>query len=189
MPTTKEAGPSFRRIYLIGYMGSGKSTVGRRLASRLGCPFIDLDACIEQREGKTVAEIFATHGEEYFREKERDCLREVSENTGNAVISVGGGTPCFFDNMDYMNARGVTVYLKLSPAALLSRLRPGLAKRPLLAGKNEQELLEYIGENLAKRECYYSRAQITADGVGTHLDDMVRRIAAVLEINNNIEYD
>ncbi len=146
------------RIFLIGYMGSGKTTIGKLVAKRLGYGFVDMDAHIEEKEFKSVAQIFAEKGEEQFRVMEQKCLHEVAEFE-NVVISTGGGAPCFFDNIDYMNSHGVTIYLKLTPAELAARLELSHAnKRPLLANRKGKELEDFIAEGLSKRELYYNRA-------------------------------
>ena len=146
-------------IFLIGYMGSGKTTLGRMLAPRLNMSFIDLDAFIEQRHFKTISQLFEEKGEDEFRKIEHNALLEVSyfENT---VISTGGGAPCFFDNMDIMNANGLTVYLQLSPQKLLRNLKKGKAKRPLIKNKNDEELLHFIEENVEKRKLFYEQAKL-----------------------------
>lgn len=151
-----------KRIILIGYMGAGKTTVGRQLAMNLGLQFYDLDWYIEMRYHTTVAKIFAEKGEEGFRELERNMLHEVAEFE-NVVLSCGGGTPCFFDNMEYMNSLADTVYLKARPEVLAMHLKMGKVERPLIKGKTEEELLEYITESLAKREPYYTQAKHTLD--------------------------
>ena len=148
------------RIILIGYMGAGKTTVGKALAKDLGLMFYDLDWYIETRMHKTVAQIFEERGEEGFREIERNMLHEVAEFE-DVIISCGGGTPCFFDNMDYLNQQGDTVYLQCSPEVLAKHLRMGKGVRPLLLGKNDEQLMAYIREHLAEREPFYSRARHT----------------------------
>lgn len=147
-------------IFLIGFMGSGKTTLGRPLASRLGYEFLDLDKVIEEGEGATVGEIFAARGEEYFRTLERRYLQDIIVHGGNAVVSTGGGTPCFNGNMELMNTNGITVYLKLSPGMLADRLMAARVCRPLLAGKSPEELLQYIVDTLAVREEHYERANV-----------------------------
>lgn len=147
-------------IFLIGFMGSGKTTLGRPLASRLGYDFLDLDKVIEEGEGFTVGEIFAARGEEYFRTLERRYLQDIIVHGGNAVVSTGGGTPCFNGNMELMNTNGITVYLKLSPGMLADRLMAARVCRPLLAGKSPEELLQYIVDTLAVREEHYERANV-----------------------------
>ena len=153
---------SFRRIILIGYMGAGKTTIGRALAKQLGLPFYDLDWYIENRRRKKVAQIFQEVGEEGFRQIEHNMLHEVAEFE-DVVISCGGGTPCFFDNIDYMNSQGQVVYLKCQPEVLYGHLLMSKNERPLLKGKSPEELIAYITEQLKVREPYYSKAHYTLD--------------------------
>ena len=150
------------RIILIGYMGSGKTTVGRQLALALGISFYDLDWYIEMRFHRTVAQLFAERGENGFREMERNMLHEVAEFE-DVVLSCGGGTPCFFDNMAYMNSMAETVYLKANPEVLAMHLKMGKVERPLIKGKSENELLEYIRESLQYRESFYTQAKHILD--------------------------
>ena len=151
-----------QRIILIGYMGAGKTTVGKALAKELGLQFYDLDWYIESRMRKTVPQIFAERGEEGFRLVERNMLHEVAEFE-DVVISCGGGTPCFFDNIDYMNGQGDVVYLKATPDVLYRHLKMGKTERPLLKGKSEEELKAFIGEQLCRREPFYTKARHTLD--------------------------
>ena len=146
------------RIFLTGYMGSGKTTLGRALAAEIGIPFIDLDHYIESRYCKTIAQLFAEKGEEGFREIERRMLHEVGEFE-DVIISTGGGTPCFFDNIEYMNAQGTTVYLDVPVERLHIRLNIARNKRPLIKDKNDEELMTFIIEQLEKRAPHYSKAQ------------------------------
>ncbi|MBO4314628.1 MAG: shikimate kinase [Prevotella sp.] len=150
------------RIIIIGYMGAGKTTVGRALAKDLGVPFYDLDWYIQNRMRKTVKQIFDERGEEGFRIIERNMLHEVAEFE-NVVLSCGGGTPCFFDNMDYMNQQGETVYLKATPEVLYGHLKIGKSVRPLLLNKTPDEVQAFIREQLAYREAFYSKAKNTLD--------------------------
>jgi shikimate kinase len=152
-------------IFLIGFMGCGKTTLGRKLASRLGYDFIDLDHAFEKQEGMTIAEYFSSFGEGSFREKESTLLKQTIYPK-RAVISTGGGLPCFFDNMEWMNAHGKTIYIKLSPKTLADRLEHEKHKRPVLNGRNETELIDFIEEKLSERDKFYSRAKIIADGIG-----------------------
>ena len=151
-----------KRIILIGYMGAGKTTLGKSLARHLGLEFIDLDWYIENRFHQSVSQLFATRGEEGFRKIEQNMLHEVAEFE-DVVISAGGGTPCFFDNMEYMNQQGLTVYLKATPEILRTHLRMGKQKRPLIAQKNDEELDIFIRESLDKRESYYNQAHLIFD--------------------------
>ncbi len=145
------------RIILIGYMGSGKTTLGKALSKDLGLPFFDLDWYIENRFCRTVSQLFAERGEDGFRQLERAMLHEVAEFE-NVVIAAGGGTPCFFDNIDYMNRQAQTVYLKTTPEVLFKHLHMGKQKRPLLSGKTDEEMRAYIVESLAHRAPFYEKA-------------------------------
>jgi shikimate kinase len=151
-----------RRIILIGYMGSGKTTIGRALSKETGMMFYDLDWYIENRMRKTIAQIFAERGEEGFRKTEHNMLHEVAEFE-DVIISCGGGTPCFFDNMDYLNQQGDVVWLKATPEVLYRHLLMGKGERPLLKGKTPEELIDYITRHLAEREPFYSQARHILD--------------------------
>ena len=150
------------RIILIGYMGAGKTTIGKALSKELGVVFYDLDWYIESRMRKTVSQIFAERGEEGFRKIEYNMLHEVAEFE-DVIISCGGGTPCFFDNMDYLNQQGQVVYLKADPEVLYKHLMMAKTERPLIKGKSHDELLTFIQEQLEKREPFYSKARYTLD--------------------------
>lgn len=173
------------RIILIGYMGAGKTTVGKALAADLGVPFYDLDWFITTRYRKSVPEIFAESGEEGFRELERRMLHEVAEFE-DIVLSCGGGTPCFFDNLEYMNSLADTVYLKAKPEVLAMHLRMGKGKRPLLEGKSPEELETFISEMLVTREPFYSKAKYTLDvsllDTSTKIHESVKLIKDLLKI-------
>lgn len=148
------------RIILIGYMGAGKTTLGRALADEFGLTFIDLDHFIEERFHKSIRDIFAEQGESEFRRIEQRMLHEVAEFE-DVVISTGGGTPCFFDNIDYMNQMGTTVYLNVPVERLFIRLSIARKQRPLIKDKNDAELHNFIEEQLALREPYYKKAHHT----------------------------
>jgi shikimate kinase len=159
-----------QRIFLIGFMGSGKTAMGKLLAKRHGLTFIDLDSYIENKYRRTVAQIFAENGESGFREIERNCLREVAEFE-DVVIATGGGAPCFFDNMDFMNQCGETIYIHLTPEHLSERLSSSRAGvRPLLRDKTGEELQQYISETLQKREPYYLRAKRIIEGTDEEIE-------------------
>lgn len=150
------------RIIIIGYMGAGKTTVGKALSKDLGIPFYDLDWYIETRMHKTIKQIFDERGEEGFRKIEHNMLHEVAEFE-NVILSCGGGTPCFYDNMDYMNQQGETVYLKATPEVLYGHLKIGKSVRPLLLNKTPDEVQQFIREQLEYREPFYSKAKKTLD--------------------------
>ena len=151
-----------KRIILIGYMGSGKTTVGKALSKETGMMFYDLDWYIESRMRKTVSQIFAEKGEEGFRKIEYNMLHEVAEFE-DVIISCGGGTPCFFDNMDYLNQQGDVIYLKATPETLYKHLLMAKVERPLLKDKTPEELIAYITEHLKEREPFYEKAHHTLD--------------------------
>ena len=147
-------------IFLLGMMGSGKTTLGRELAEKLGYTFLDLDAVIEQKEGKTIAEIFAAEGQEWFRELEREALQSIISNYKQAIVATGGGTPCFFNNITLMNAAGETIFLDVPTEFLAERLsQSDLTARPLLAGKTQSELISFLGKTLADRRQFYVQAK------------------------------
>lgn len=149
-------------IILIGYMCAGKTTVGKALAKELGRTFYDLDWYVEERFHKKVPQIFAEEGEARFRDLERRMLHEVAEFE-NIVLSCGGGTPCHFDNMDYMNSVAETYYLKATPETLIQHISISRGERPLLKGKSPEELREFVSTQLAEREPYYEKAQHIVD--------------------------
>lgn len=173
------------RIILIGYMGAGKTTVGKALAAELGVPFYDLDWFITTRYRRSVPEIFAERGEEGFRELERRMLHEAAEFE-DIVLSCGGGAPCFFDNMEYMNSLADTVYLKATPEVLAMHLRMGKGKRPLLEGKSPEELEDFVREMLVTREPFYSQAKYTLDvsllDTSVKIQESVRLIREMLGV-------
>lgn len=147
------------KIFLVGFMGSGKSTLGKKLCEEMDVPFIDIDTKIEDSEGKSVSEIFRERGEEYFRKLESEALRKTAR-TRNAVIATGGGAPCFNGNMKWMNENGITVYLKAEPGELYHRLLKERETRPLIASLGDVALFDFILSSLAHREPYYNQAAI-----------------------------
>jgi len=156
------------KIYIIGFMGSGKSTTGKKLASCLSWSFIDLDKKIEETAGMKIPEIFSEKGESFFRTIESETLRDlVSES--NTVISTGGGTPCFDNNMDFMLESGLTVYLRLAAGQLKNRLVNSSKARPLISNIGKDELEDYIHKKLNEREKWYTKAAITVDGYETDI--------------------
>ncbi len=173
------------RIILVGYMGAGKTTVGRGLARSLALPFYDLDRYVEGRYHRTIPDIFEENGEEGFRRMERNVLHEVAEFE-DVVISCGGGTPCFFDNMEYMNRQARTVFLKASPDVLSAHLKMGKTRRPLLEGKTEEEMRRFVRDSLAVREPFYRRAQYTLEigylDTRGKIEETVRSLRGVLNL-------
>ena len=156
-------------------MGCGKSTLGRRLAKHAGLQFVDMDHYIEERNCKTIPQIFAEEGEAEFRNKERKALEELSEFT-DVVIATGGGAPCFFDNMDLMNRTGKTIYMDIDPPILASRLLASKTERPLIKGKSEKELVQFIGETLERRNPFYSMAKYRITKPDVDLNEVLNMI-------------
>ncbi len=164
------------RIYLIGYMGSGKSTLGRRLANHAKMQFIDMDHYIEERNCKSIPQIFKEFGEQGFRKRERIALEELSEFTG-VVIATGGGAPCFFNNIQLMNQTGKTIFLDIDPKILAERLMNSKTERPLIKGKSKTELVDFIDETLEKRNPYYRQAHYTITRPDLPLDEVIKMIS------------
>lgn len=173
------------RIFLTGYMGAGKTTLGKALASKLNIPFIDLDWYMEERLHKSVGELFSEKGEDGFRELERRMLHEVAEFE-NVIISTGGGAPCFFDNMEFMNHKGQTVFLNVRPDVLFRRLRVAKQQRPILQNKKDDELKDFIVNALKQREQFYTQAKFIFDADELEdrhqIDDSVERLQKLLKM-------
>lgn len=151
------------RLYLTGYMGTGKSTIGRKIAKRTELPFLDTDKMVEEAEGAECADIITYAGEEYFRNAERKALEKTAEQE-SVVVSTGGGLPIWGDNQQWIAEHGVSVYLKRTPEQILSRLSPyGRQKRPKFRGKSDEELLQFMHSHLAEREPIYERADMVID--------------------------
>lgn len=158
-------------IFLVGFMGCGKTSWGRKLAAALDYDFVDLDHKLEAQVGMTVAEYFAKNGEEKFRLLESKILK-TTDYPEHTVVSTGGGLPCFFDNMDWMNNRGQTIYIQLSPKALANRLENAKTPRPVLQGKKGDELTAFIELKLAEREGFYLKAKHHVDGMNMSVDGL-----------------
>lgn len=171
--------PARRKIYILGFMGSGKTTAGKKLAALMGWSFIDLDEQTETTAGMKIPEIFSRHGEEYFRKCESENLKSL-DNLQDVVISTGGGAPCYNENMEFMLASGLTVYLKLTPEQLKSRLSQSKTVRPLIRDLEGKELLGFIGEKLSQRQKYYQRAEITIKGIDIDINQMLKLVKAAL---------
>jgi shikimate kinase len=159
-------------IFLIGFMGSGKTTVGKKLAAKLAYDFIDLDAAIEKEEGMYIRDIIAERGEPYFREAESKVLKQL--DLSDKVISTGGGTPCFFDSMEWMRAQGTVVYIELDEAALYSRLKTtNLEHRPLLKGLDDEGLKAFIHDKLTEREPFYTQAHLRYNPIRESIETLI----------------
>jgi shikimate kinase len=174
------------RIFLIGYMGAGKTTLGKALAQRLDLSFVDMDWFIENRFHKKIRDLFEKYGEAEFRELERKILHEIAEFE-SVIISAGGGAPCFFDNMDFMNQKGITVFLEVPPDILFSRLRMASISRPMLKDKTDEEMRMFILRTLEERMPFYARAQYTF-GTGKlenhqQIDEAIDQLCGILPIS------
>lgn len=167
------------RFYIIGYMASGKTTFGKALAEKTGLKFIDLDNYIEETAGKPITEIFAERGEEGFREIERTLLREASEENADFIMACGGGTPCHFDNMEYINDKGISIFLETSTPVLINRLQIENEKRPLVAGKTDEEIKEKVLSQLCERLPHYLDAKLKWSG---------DELETAEEITSNVEH-
>ena len=169
--------PGKNLIYIIGFMGSGKSTAGKKLSGVLGWSFIDIDRRIEEVAGKTIPQIFSGDGEDTFRKIESDVLKSIDPGKGT-IVSTGGGTPCHGNNMDLMLGTGLTVYLKMTPEQLTYRLLESTAVRPLIKNVSDEQLPEFIEKVLSVREKYYSRAEIIVEGINLDINRLISLIKA-----------
>lgn len=165
----------YKLIFLIGYMGSGKTTAGKKLAKKLNLDFIDIDQAISEMSGCSISEIFERNGEEAFRQLEHAVLKSLCQRK-NLVVATGGGTPCFFDNMNLMNRYGMTVYLQMHPRSLASRLIESKDERPLLKSLSNEELPEYIANHLSSRERFYLKSKIVMKGENLNQDKLIQFI-------------
>jgi shikimate kinase len=170
-----------QQLFLVGYMGSGKSTLGKVLAQNLNCPFIDLDAWIEDQEGVSVAQLFKEKGELYFRKQEHHHLKKLLEDPAPKVVALGGGTPCYYNNMELLQkASNVkTVYLNASVSFLAKRLLPEKQQRPLIQHlDSESALREFIGKHLFERLPFYQKASQSLMIEGKTVADLVSAVTS-----------
>lgn len=165
-----------KKIYLIGMPGSGKSTIGKKIAKELKLNFIDLDAFIEKKENCSINDIFKYQGEKYFRQVESTYLKEVSELTGPCVISLGGGTPCFNENMEIILASGLSLYIKANEKILLNRLENAKSQRPLFWGLTKAEIETKLSQLIESRSVFYEKANIVVSAANMNEKDIVRTI-------------
>lgn len=172
-----------KRIYIIGFMGCGKTTAGKKLAAALKWSFIDLDLEIEKSQGKSISEIFSGPGEQLFRQIESETLHSLHIES-DTVISVGGGAPCFCGNMDFMKKNGLVIYLRMTPVQLESRLSGNTGERPLLKGLAREKILEYISGELSKREKVYNQASLIVDGTGLNIKSLVKEIEVKFRLSS-----
>ncbi|MBP5710751.1 MAG: (d)CMP kinase [Bacteroidales bacterium] len=159
-------------IVLVGFSGAGKSTVGRKIANRLSFSFIDTDRYFEEKYRFTIFNFFKNFGEELFRRLEREILLEVLDFE-NVVIATGGGTPCFFDNMDIINQKSTSIYIEMSPVSLSDRLWHSKKPRPLTHNMSREELDQYISTKLTERSAFYKKAQYTIKGENIDIDPII----------------
>jgi len=167
------------RLYLIGFMASGKTTIGKKLAQKLGYTFLDLDALIVEKTGKTISEIFAESGEATFRKIESETL-QATQTLANTLIATGGGTPCHNDNMAWIKENGTSLYLRLSIPRLVGRLRADKANRPMLAHLEDEALSQFIENLLSQRQDTYLQADLTVDNEGNNVGVLVNEIFSLL---------
>ncbi len=173
---TNEDKPSLARIYLIGFMGSGKSFIGKKLASKLGYTWLDLDHEIERQTEMKIHDIFQFWGEERFREIERDCLRKTYSRE-NIVVSCGGGTPCFYENMEEMKAQGSVVYIQTPKEIILGRLRQKRDHRPMISKLDDDGLKAFIDEKIKEREKVYVKAEYLYQTDRDKLEELIEGIS------------
>lgn len=164
------------KIFLIGYMCSGKTTLGKQIAERLGIPFIDLDKEIESTSGKTIVSIFQTDGEDGFREIEKTELLKQIKNQQQFVMATGGGTPCYFKNMDVMKKNGLTIFLNVGVKELVRRNLQATELRPLLLGMNELQMNAFITDHLKQRLPFYKKSSFTLKESDTDMERIVQEI-------------
>lgn len=159
-----------KKIFLIGFMGCGKSTIANLLASEMKLPLKDIDFIIEKRAELTISEIFKEHGEDFFRYLEGVVLNEILLEVGEMIVSTGGGLPCFDHRMDWMNRNDITIYLKCSVETLFNRIQKDTSKRPLVVDRTESELKEFVQNKLDERKSIYESASIIIDGNLTSIE-------------------
>lgn len=164
------------KIFLTGYMGSGKSTLGAKLAKALKLPFFDLDKMIEAKEGMSIASYFEKNGEAAFRQLEAEMLRSFTKENDSFLLSTGGGVPIFHHNMDFMNESGLTVYIEMNPKSLAQRLAPARAERPLLKHLSDDELENFVAEKLKEREPFYKKARLIINGLSPKVNTIANLI-------------
>ena len=163
------------RIYLIGFMAAGKTTVGRKLAAELGYRFLDLDDFFEERYKIDIHTFFSKYGEKLFRSLEHERLTKTFDMK-NVVVATGGGTPCYLNSMEEINNNGTSVYLEMTPRAIANRLATAARKRPLVEGKSGEELIRYIQEKIQERVPYYKKAQLIIDGLDANIFELARQL-------------
>lgn len=164
------------RIFLIGFMGSGKTTLGKQLAELMGLSFIDLDERIEAAAGATISDIFKVKGEVFFRKIEAVRLREIIATEENMIMACGGGTPCYHDNIAFINASGISIWLNTPKEIMVERLIGEADNRPLVAGLSATKLKEFIEDRLEQRLAYYSQAKLVFNSSTTSINELIIQI-------------
>jgi len=164
------------KIFLIGFMGSGKSYWGRQLSEKLHIPFFDLDEQVESHEGKAINEIFAEKGEEYFRLQEMDTLHIISESHDSFVMATGGGTPCYFNNIEYMKKEGTTIWINTPVELLFERLLKEKNKRPLIKELDDAQLKGFIIKKFSDRKIYYEQAELVVDEAEKNMEKILDKL-------------
>ncbi len=167
------------KIFLTGLMGVGKTTIGKKVAASLQLPFIDLDRYIEQQKNMSVPDLFAYFGENYFRQTEQECLQQIIQQD-SFVLACGGGTPCFYENMNLMNANGVTVFLEASPAFIASRVKQSKTVRPLFKNATDESRLKIVQALSSEREQFYSKAKYTLNVEKLSTEEVAQQVVAFL---------
>jgi shikimate kinase len=170
-----------RKIILLGYMGCGKSTIASRVSKITNIPFVDLDKNIEERTNLSINQIFEQRGEIYFRKLEREVLIDLLNTSGELIIGLGGGTPCYANNHELLKSENiVSIYLKASVDTLFERLSSNKSKRPLIANKTDDELKEFIAQHLFERSFYYNHAKHKLIIDGKSKDETAQDIVGLL---------
>lgn len=164
------------KIFLIGFMGSGKTHWGRLLSQKLGIPFFDMDEQVAVHAGKPIPEIFAREGEEHFRLLEKEVLYMITESHDSFVMACGGGLPCFFNNIEYMNQSGITVWINAPKDILFDRLVKEKTNRPLIKDLSDDQLRNFINRKFSDRRIYYEQADIKVEEEPVRLDDLIEKI-------------
>ena len=175
-PSQPQFSKASLKVFLIGFMGCGKTHWGRQLAEAMGVPFFDLDEKLAEKEGKAITQIFADEGEEYFRLLEKDALHLLTESHETFIMACGGGTPCFYNNIDYMNAQGTTVWINCSVECLHKRLVKERSTRPLIKELSDNDLRSYIIKKFGDRKIFYQQAGLIIQEEEMSLQDLMDRI-------------
>lgn len=168
------------RIFLLGFMGAGKTTIGKKLAKEYYFRFIDLDDYIERKQQKSIPDIFSQEGQDTFRLYERQALEDMTKEE-DIVVATGGGAPCFFDNIELINENAISIYIRMSPGQIVNRLQNAKMQRPLVKDKSGKELYDFVSDTLAKREKFYSKANAIIDNDHISVKEAVKRIEGKIE--------